>query len=555
MGRNRGRQSHSRAQKHEGFGRGQARGGSQAQSPRQQKFWQGQGGNSQAQPPPRPAFRQPPQRNQENRKFERFENIDLHQVARQAMQKYGFVAGFPPQVTREVEALKSRVSLREGKGVRDTRHLLWSSIDNYDTMDLDQIEYCEAGAAGEIHVKVGVADVDVYVPKGSAADEHARGNTTSVYTGIETFPMLPDRLSKGMSSLPEGEDRLAVVAEFTVLPNGMVRAGDIYRAIVRNKAKLVYEQVAAWLEGTGPIPARIADVEGMEEQIFLQDKAAQRLGNHRMNMGALELESMEARAVIKDDKVLGLSIVEENRAMHIIENFMIGANGVMSGFLEKRNVPSIHRVVREPKDWVGIRLLAKIKGFALPSKPSAKALSEFLAERKAADPETFPDLSLAIVKMIGAGEYVLHDKEKPIGHFCLAVTHYTHGTAPNRRYVDLIIQRLIKTSLAGVRSPYGRNELTDAASWCTDREMAAKRVERFMVKSEAATLLAGKVGETFDAIVTGASEKGIYARLLDPPVEGRLVHFVKGARVGQKVRVRLVNLDPRQGFVDFEMTR
>jgi len=471
------------------------------------------------------------------------------------MQKYGFVAGFPPQVTREVEALKSRVSLREGKGVRDTRHLLWSSIDNYDTMDLDQIEYCEAGAAGEIHVKVGVADVDVYVPKGSAADEHARGNTTSVYTGIETFPMLPDRLSKGMSSLPEGEDRLAVVAEFTVLPNGMVRAGDIYRAIVRNKAKLVYEQVAAWLEGTGPIPARIADVEGMEEQIFLQDKAAQRLGNHRMNMGALELESMEARAVIKDDKVLGLSIVEENRAMHIIENFMIGANGVMSGFLEKRNVPSIHRVVREPKDWVGIRLLAKIKGFALPSKPSAKALSEFLAERKAADPETFPDLSLAIVKMIGAGEYVLHDKEKPIGHFCLAVTHYTHGTAPNRRYVDLIIQRLIKTSLAGVRSPYGRNELTDAASWCTDREMAAKRVERFMVKSEAATLLAGKVGETFDAIVTGASEKGIYARLLDPPVEGRLVHFVKGARVGQKVRVRLVNLDPRQGFVDFEMTR
>jgi exoribonuclease-2 len=274
-----------------------------------------------------------------------------------------------------------------------------------------------------------------------------------------------------------------------------------------------------------------------------------------MNMGALELESMEARAVIKDDKVLGLAIVEENRAMHIIENFMIGANGVMSGFLEKMNVPSIHRVVREPKDWIGIRLLAKTKGFSLPAKPSAKALSEFLAERKATDPETFPDLSLAIVKMIGAGEYVLHDKERPIGHFCLAVTHYTHGTAPNRRYVDLIIQRLIKATLAGVRSPYGKNELTDAASWCTEREMAAKRVELFMVKSEAATLLAGKVGEMFDAIITGASEKGVYARLLAPPVEGRLVRSAKGVRVGQKVRVRLVNLDPRQGFVDLEMAR
>ncbi|MCX6770957.1 MAG: RNB domain-containing ribonuclease [Candidatus Micrarchaeota archaeon] len=483
------------------------------------------------------------------------ENIDLRQIARAAMQKYGFVAGFPQQVEREVNSLQSRVDMREGKGMQDMRGVLWSSIDNYDTEDLDQIEYCEAGAGGEIHVKVGVADVDAYVPKGSAADRHALGNTTSVYTGIETFPMLPDRLSKGMSSLPEGQDRLAVVAEFAVLPNGVVRPGGICRAIVRNKAKLVYEQVAAWLDNTGPIPKRIAEVEGMEEQIFLQDKAAQRLGKHRMMMGALELESMEARAVIKDDKVLGLSIVEENRAMHIIENFMIGANGVMSGFLEQRNVPSIHRVVREPKDWVGIRLLAKAKGFSLPAKPSAKALSEFLAERKGIDPETFPDLSLAIVKMIGAGEYVLHDKETPIGHFCLAVTHYTHGTAPNRRYVDLIIQRLIKTSLAGQRSPYGRNELSEAAGWCTDREMAAKRVERFMVKSEAATLLSGKVGETFDAIVTGASEKGVYARLLNPPVEGRMVSSVRGARVGQKIRVRLVNLDPRQGFVDFEMAR
>ena len=251
--------------------------------------------------------------------------------------------------------------------------------------------------------------------------------------------------------------------------------------------------------------------------------------------------------------MLGLAVVEENRAMHIIENFMIAANGVMSGFLENKNIPSIHRVVRVPKDWVGIKILAKAKGFSLPSTPSAKALSIFLAEQKRADPEKFADLSLAIVKMIGAGEYVLHDREAPIGHFCLAVTHYTHGTAPNRRYVDLIIQRLIKAALAGARTPYGKNEISEAAAWCTDREMAAKRVERFMVKAEAATLLAGKLGETFDALITGASEKGVYARLLSPPVEGKVGGKAMGVRVGQKVRVTLVNLDPRNGFIDFEL--
>lgn len=499
--------------------------------------------------------RQPPrQRNEtrQQRKQERFSGIDLHAIARTAMQKYGFEAEFPGQVVREVEALESRVSLRE-RGVVDMRALPWSSIDNYDTMDLDQIECCEAGANGDIIVRVGVADVDVYVPAGCAADLHAAGNTTSVYTGIETFPMLPNRLSQDLSSLPEGQDRLAVVVEFSVLQSGVVRPGKIARALVRNKAKLVYEQVAAWLDGTGPMPEKLLRNETMQEQIFLQDKAAQRLENFRMHQGALELESLEARAIIKEGKVLGLSVVSENRAMHIIENFMIAANGVMSGFLERKGIPSIHRVVREPKDWEGIRLLAKAKGCSLPAKPSALALSQFLAERRAAEPATFPDLSLAIVKLIGAGEYVLHDKEKPIGHFCLAVTHYTHGTAPNRRYVDLIIQRTIKSALAGARPPYGRKDLEWAAVRCTDREMAAKRVERFMVKAEAATLLSGKVGETFDAIVTGASEKGYYARLLDPPVEGRMVRFLKNVRVGARIRVRLVNLDPRKGFVDFDL--
>jgi len=511
---------------------------SPVQNPQQHRSRQGRA--------PRPAFRQKgggrhPQ------------EIDLHAIARKAMGKYGFAVCFPSQVEREVNALQSRASLREGKGIRDMRHLNWSSIDNYDTEDLDQIECCEAGPAGEIFVRVGIADVDAYVPKGSSSDMHARKNTTSVYTGIETFPMLPDRLSKNLSSLPMGQDRLAIVSEFAVLQNGVVRPGGIFRALVRNKAKLVYEQVAAWLEGTGAMPELVAKAEGMEEQVWLQDKAAQRLEKYRMRMGALELESMEARAVIKDDKVLGLAIVEENRAMHIIENFMIAANGVMSRFLERMSIPSIHRVVRTPKDWAGIRLLAKAKGFSLPAMPSAKELSVFLARQKSLDPDSFAGLSLSIVKLIGAGEYVLHDKEKPIGHFCLAVTHYTHGTAPNRRYVDLIIQRLIKSALDRAPTPYSRKELSEASSWCTDREMSAKRVERFMVKAEAATLLEGKLGQEFDAIVTGASEKGNYARLAEPPVEGRIGGEARGIRVGQRIRVRLVNLDPQNGFVDFAM--
>lgn len=481
--------------------------------------------------------------------------IDLRAIARSAMQKYGFSPDFPAGAVRETEALRQKAGGRMEQGVRDLRHLPWSSIDNYDTEDLDQIECCEPGENGEIRVWVGVADVDAYVPKRSALDAHALSCTTSVYTGIQTFPMLPDRLSKNLSSLPEGQDRLAVVVEFTVLQSGVVRPGGIHRALVRNKAKLVYEQVAAWLEGTGPMPQRIAQVQGMEEQIFLQDKAAQRLERYRMARGALELESMEARAVIKDDKVLGLAVVQENRAMHIIENFMIGANGVMSGFLERSGVPSIHRVVREPKDWEGIRMLASGKGFSLPGRPSAKSLSLFLERQKRLEPEKFGDLSLAIVKLIGAGEYVMHDKNRPIGHFCLAVTHYTHGTAPNRRYVDLVIQRLIKAALARRPTPYTRNELSGIAVRCTEREMAAKRAERFMVKAEAATLLEGKVGQEFDAILTGMTEHGTYARLLEPPVEGRLVRMLRGARVGQKLRVRLVNLDPRRGFVDFEAAR
>jgi VacB/RNase II family 3'-5' exoribonuclease len=484
-----------------------------------------------------------------------FRKIDLKAIARKAMGKYGFAPLFPPAVLAEVNSLNSRKPELAINAVRDLRGLLWSSIDNFDTEDLDQIEYCERAQNGEILIKVAIADVDAYVQKGSAIDLHARRNTTSVYTGIEIYPMLPDKLSKNLSSLRPGQDRLAMVVEFSVLQRGNVRAGKIYRAIVQSKAQLVYEEVGAWLEGRGPMPKKIGETAGLQEQIRLQDEASIRLGKYRLGQGALELETLEARAVVKNEQILGLVLVEDDRAKRIIENFMIGANGVMSGFLESAGTPTIHRVVRTPKYWKEIVDFAKARGTKLPALPSAIALSKFLEQEKKADPERFPDLSLTIVKLLGPGEYVMFDKRNPVGHFCLAVTSYTHATAPNRRYVDLIIQRLLKAALNKSPSPYGREELTMASEWCTEMERASKKVERFMVKAEAAVLLAGKIGQVFDAIVTGASNKGIYARLISPPVEGKITRGGRSVRVGQKVKVRLIKLDPKKGFVDFEITR
>jgi ribonuclease R len=485
-----------------------------------------------------------------------FRNVDLKAVARKAMEQYGFEALFPVAVMAEVEALDDHAPEKAESGVRDLRGLLWSSIDNADSEDLDQIEYCEMGQNNEILVRVAVADVDLYVPKGSFADAHAHRNTTSVYAGIEVYPMFPDRLSKNLSSLRADEDRLAVVIEFVVLPGGEFRPGGIYRALVKNKAKLVYEEVGTWLEGKGPLPKTVSDVSGLEAQLRLQDEASLRLGDYRVERGALELDTLDAKTVIHEENVSDLVVVKGNRAMYLIENFMIAANGVMSGFLESANVPIIQRVVRIPKDWNEIVDVAKARGTSLPATPDAWALSKFLANQKKADPEGFSDLSLTIVKLLGAGEYVMFDRYQPhVGHFCLAVTDYTHATAPNRRYVDLIIQRLLKATLEKAPSPYNNEELSQVATWCTDREKASKKVERFMIKAAAAVLLAGKIGRIFDAIVTGASEKGTYVRLIAPPAEGRMMRGAEGLKVGQRVMVRLINLDPNRGFIDFERVR
>lgn len=479
--------------------------------------------------------------------------VDLRAIARKAMKHYGFDADFPNKALAQVNSFDGKKPQMERKGVEDLTHLPWSSIDNIDTEDLDQMEYCEEDETGEIHVKVAIADVDAYVPKGCPLDMRAVKNTTSVYTGIEVFPMLPDKLSKNLSSLPVGQERLAMVIEFTVQKSGQVRHGKIYRALVKNTAKLVYEQVGAWLDGTAAAPERLANDPMMQAQIRMQNDAALRLGKYRLEKGALELQTLEARAIVEKGQVLGLVVREENLAQHIIENFMIGANGTMSGMLERMRIPTIQRVVRTPKYWSEIALLAKNYGAELPLEPDARALTLFLAQRKKADPETFPDLSLTIVKLLGSGEYVMFEKGEQIGHFCLAVRSYTHATAPNRRYVDLIIQRLVKAALKNQPPPYGKRELSQLAAWCTEMEHNSKKVERFMVKAEGATLLANRLGDEFEAIITGASDKGVYARMIEPPVEGKVMHWAAGVKVGQKVKVRLVNVNPFKGYIDLEI--
>ncbi|MDK2974297.1 MAG: exoribonuclease [Methanofollis sp.] len=476
--------------------------------------------------------------------------LDLRAIAWDAMRKYGFDPDFPRAVEKEVDAIEAPAIPGD---VRDLRALLWSSVDNIDSMDLDQIEYCERTSSEEILVRVAIADVDVCVPKASETDRHAAHNGTSVYTGVETFPMLPDRLSKGITSLLPGPGRLAVVVEYAVLPDGSTRNGALYRAVVSNRAKLVYEEVGDWLEGAGDPPAIFRDVPGLEEQILLQNEAALRLKKYRTEQGALDLETVEAGTVMEAGTVKDLVVQRQNLARCLIEEFMIGANGAMVAYLNRAGVPMIQRVVRTPKNWGGIVATAAEYGANLPEEPDSKALSRFLAVQKEADPERFPDLSLTIVKLMGPGIYqTLEPGEPPYGHFGLAVTDYTHGTAPNRRYVDVIIQRLLKSVLGGEDRPYTREELTDLSDWLTGREKASRKVERFMRKAAAAVLLGDRIGETFDALVTGASEKGTYVRIVAPPVEGRVMQGEHGLTVGRKVRVRLIKTDPYNGYIDFE---
>ena len=467
--------------------------------------------------------------------------------------------GLLPEFSAEAMAEAARLS---GPGqdkdptIRDLRELLWASIDNDDSKDLDQLSVAQPLAAGAVKILVAIADVDALVKKDSAIDGHAWTNTTSVYTAAEIFPMLPEKLSTDLTSLNEKEERLAVVIEMTVAADGGITGGDVYRALVFNRAKLAYNAVAAWLEGTGAAPTKLAAVPGLEEQLRIQDGAAQALRRVRHAQGALMLETAEARPVYDADVLVDMRPDPRNRAKELIEDFMVAANGVTAKYLESRGYASLRRVLRTPKRWERIVELAAALNERLPAKPSAQALGAFLETRRRVDPERFPDVSLAVVKLLGSGEYALELPGQEIeGHFGLAVRDYTHSTAPNRRFPDLIAQRLLKAAMAGRPSPYTNEELTTLAAHCTVQEDNADKVERQVRKSAAALLLSSRIGAKFDGIVTGASEKGTWVRVTGPTAEGRVVRGFEGLDVGDRVRVELVHTDVARGFIDFARAR
>ena len=475
---------------------------------------------------------------------------DLAAIARRVMRARGLEPDFSPAVLAEVGALAPAAG--DGAGARELRDRLWCSIDNDDSRDLDQLSVAEPLAGGRVKILVAVADVDALVRPGSATDGHARTNTTSVYTAGGVFPMLPERLSTDLTSLGEGEDRRALVVEMTVGADGTVGASDVYRAMVRNRAKLAYGAVAAWLDGRGPVPPRVAAVAGMDAQLRIQDRVAQAMKSSRHEHGALSLETLETRAVFDGDVLTDLRPDEQNRAKELIEDFMIAANGVTARYLAARGSSSLRRVLRTPERWDRIVALAGELGERLPAAPDARALEAFLARRRAADPDRFQDLSLSVVKLLGSGEYVLDlPGQAPEPHFGLAVRDYTHSTAPNRRFPDLLTQRLLKAALAGRPAPYAADELGALARHCTEQEDNANKVERQVRKSAAALLMQSRIGERFDALVTGASDKGTWVRIREPHVEGKLVRGGERLDVGDRVRVELVATDVERGYVDF----
>ncbi len=479
-------------------------------------------------------------------------HFDLQGRALREMRAEGFETEFPPDAA--VQLRQAASSAVADRSLRDLRDLMWSSIDNRESRDLDQIEVADRAANGSILLRIGIADVDSVIPEGSPIDRHAARNCCSVYAGGAVFPLLPEALSTDRTSLLEGQERAAVVIEMEINPSGSVVRSDIYRALTRNQARLAYEPVGDWLDGEAPIPERVAAVAGLEPQIRLQNEAALWLRDRRLAEGALEFESVEAKPVIEEGRITDLTVPRKNSARSIIENFMIAANTTMAKTLERRGVGSIQRIVRSPQRWPRIVEIAERYGDTLPADPDPLALSRFLAKRRLADPARFPDLSLSIVKLLGPGEYsVVSSSASHEGHFGLAVYSYTHSTAPNRRYADIIVQRAVKASMAGAPPPYTEPQLEQIAAHCTERENAARKVERFMRKVIAAVWLRDRIGETFDAIVTGAAPKGTYVRVVKTPVEGRVVRGEHGLDVGDHVHVRLIGADPERGFIDFEV--
>jgi VacB/RNase II family 3'-5' exoribonuclease len=481
--------------------------------------------------------------------------IDLKGVARRAMLEHGLEPDLPAAAAAQLRAIAGPAMERAAQ-IRDQRSLLWCSIDNDDSRDLDQLSVAQPSADGAVRILVAIADVDASVARDTPLDAHARANTTSVYTAAQIFPMLPERLSTDLTCLAEGQERLSMVIDMTVGADGGVSASEIYRSVVVNRAKLAYNSVAAWLDGRAPAPPRVAAVAGMDQQLRIQDGVAQRLKALRQAQGSLTLNTLEAQAIYEGGALIDLKPDESNRGKELIEFFMIAANGVMARFLESRGRASLRRALPVPERWDRIVALARSCNEALPAAPDARALNAFLLKRRQAAPAQFADLSLAIVKLLGAGEYVLKRPGQPCtGHFGLALEDYAHATAPNRRFPDVVTQRLAKAALAGAPAPYGAEELAALAAHCTVQERNAAKVERQVRKSAAALLLQPHIGEQFDALVTGASDKGTWVRISKPLAEGRLVKGFAGLDVGDAVRVQLLHTDIQRGFIDFARVR
>jgi len=481
----------------------------------------------------------------------RYSRHDLVRIAREAMLERGLEPDFSPAVLAELAAFAGPAD-DTGPDVADLRALPWCSLDNDDSLDLDQLTVCEPLDDDAVRVRVAVADVDARVAQGTAIDAHAQRNTTSVYTSAQVFPMLPERLCTDLTSLNPQQDRLALVTEMVVSANGEVVQSRVGRARVRNQAKLAYDAVSAWLAGEGELPAAAQAVPGMDVQLKQQDAVAQSLRRRRHTQGSLEFETFQPRAVFDGDRVVDIRLQPQNRGRQLIEELMIATNTCTAQFLASRGGVSMRRVVRSPERWLRIVDEAKKYGESLPKTPDSHALEAFLARRHRADPLRFPDLSLVIIKLMGSGEYVVERAgDAPLGHFGLAERDYTHSTAPNRRYPDLITLRMLKAVLAGARAPYSLAELDALALHCTQQEDAARKVERRLRKSEAALFLAPQIGRHFDALVTGSTDTGTWVRVFSPPAEGRLVGHVPLLRVGAKVRVKLAATNVERGFIDF----
>jgi VacB/RNase II family 3'-5' exoribonuclease len=478
-------------------------------------------------------------------------NFDLAASARMEMIQNGFDPDFAPGTDQQIAVLKQKAAPMPVDGIRDLRGLSWSSIDNDTSKDLDQIEVADR-VPGGIRVLVGIADVDSDVPPGSPIDGHAAKETVTVYTPVENFSMLPEVLSTDLTSLAENQDRLAIVIEMLVGADGSVASPSIYRAIVRNKAQLTYNSVGSWLEGRSGPDAKVGASSELQAQLKLQDQAATALRAQRHRLGALTFDRVEAVATVSDGHVSNIEAAQKTRANDLIEDFMIAANGVMARTLKDNGVSSIRRVVKSPERWLRIVELASQYGARLPASPNATALSAFLDSRHQADPVHFADLSLAIIKLMGPGEYVMSRAgDTGIGHFSLAAQDYTHSTAPNRRYADLVTQRLIKAVLSKSAAPYSDADLESIASNCTLKEDAARKVERAMAKRVAAVAMHDRIGQRFAAVVTGVTPKGTFVRVLNPPVEGLLCRGQEGVDVGDKLQVTLVSTNPERGFLDF----